>query len=396
MNKDDLIKLAKEMADRLPLLRSQDDLRDFTETLTKFTVERALNAELEYHLETEELPNSRNGYSSKTIHTEDGAIELVTPRDRKGTFEPALVKKGQRRFTSMDDKILALYARGMSTRDIVDAFKEMYNADISPALISKVTDAVIDDILIWQNRPLESIYPIIYLDCLMVKIQQDKRVINKAVYLALAVTLEGKKELLGLWMSENEGSKFWLSILTELQTRGVEEIFIACVDGLSGFPEAIQTVYPQCKVQLCIVHMVRNSLKYVSSKDRKAVAADLKQIYSSITADEAERELENFALKWDSKYGVISSQWRKNWINIIPLFDYPDEIRRIIYTTNAIESLNSVIRKAINNRKLFPDDKAAMKVIYLAVKQASRRWTMPIRDWKPALNRFMLERSQHN
>ena len=392
MDKEEIIKLAKEMADRLPILKTQEDLRDFSETLTKFTVERALNAELDYHLETEEAPNTRNGYSAKTLHTEDGAIELITPRDRKATFEPALVKKGQRRFTSMDDKILALYARGMTTRDIVDAFKEMYNADISPALISKVTDAVMDEVLIWQNRPLEPVYPIIYLDCIMVKIQQDKRVINKAVYLALAVTLEGKKELLGLWMSENEGAKFWLSILTELQTRGVQEIFIACVDGLSGFPEAIQTVYPQSKVQLCLVHMVRNSLKYVSYKDRKALAADLKRIYASITVAEAEAELESFAAKWDSKYGVISNQWRKNWVNIIPLFDYPDEIRRVIYTTNAIESLNSVIRKAINNRKLFPDDRAAMKVIYLAVKQDSRKWTMPIRDWKPALNRFMLER----
>ena len=392
MDKEEIIKLSKEMADRLPILKTQEDLRDFSETLTKFTVERALNAELDYHLETEEAPNTRNGYSAKTLHTEDGAIELITPRDRKATFEPALVKKGQRRFTSMDDKILALYARGMTTRDIVDAFKEMYNADISPALISKVTDAVMDEVLIWQNRPLEPVYPIIYLDCIMVKIQQDKRVINKAVYLALAVTLEGKKELLGLWMSENEGAKFWLSILTELQTRGVQEIFIACVDGLSGFPEAIQTVYPQSKVQLCLVHMVRNSLKYVSYKDRKALAADLKRIYASITVAEAEAELESFAAKWDSKYGVISNQWRKNWVNIIPLFDYPDEIRRVIYTTNAIESLNSVIRKAINNRKLFPDDRAAMKVIYLAVKQASRKWTMPIRDWKPALNRFMLER----
>lgn len=392
MDKDEIIKLAKEMADRLPILKTQEDLRDFTETLTKFTVERALNAELDYHLETEEAHNTRNGYSSKTIHTEDGAIELITPRDRNASFEPALVKKSQRRFTSMDDKILALYARGMTTRDIVDAFKEMYNADISPALISKVTDAVIDEVLTWQNRPLDAIYPIIYLDCIMVKIQQDKRVINKAVYLALAVTLEGKKELLGLWLSENEGAKFWLSILTELQTRGVQEIFIACVDGLSGFPEAINTVYPKAKVQLCIVHMVRNSLKYVSYKDRKALAADLKQIYTSISAEEAERELEAFAAKWDGKYGAISVQWRKHWANIVPLLEYPDEIRRVIYTTNAIESLNSVIRKAINNRKLFPDDKAAVKVIYLAIKQASRKWTMPIRDWKPALNRFMLER----
>lgn len=280
----------------------------------------------------------------------------------------------------------------MTTGDIVDAFKEMYNADISPTLVSRVTEAVLDEIHVWQSRPLDELYPIVYLDCIVVKVQQDKRVINKSVYLALAVTLEGKKELLGLWMSENEGSKFWLSVLTELQTRGVKEIFIARVDGLSGFPEAINTVYPQSKVQLCIVRMVRNSLKYVSYKDRKALSADLKKIYTSITAEEAERELDAFAGKWDGKYGAISAQWRKHWVNLIPLFDYPDEIRKVIYTTNAIESLNSVIRKALNNRKLFPDDNAALKVVYLAIKHAARKWTMPIREWKPALNRFMMER----
>jgi Transposase and inactivated derivatives len=391
--KDEIRKLAAEMADRLPPVRTEAELRELTEELRKFTIERALNAELDYHLETEESPNSRNGYSSKTIRTEDSDIELITPRDRNSTFEPALIKKGQRRFTSMDDKILALYARGMTTRDIVEAFQEMYNAEISPALISKVTEAVIDEVHAWQNRPLDDIYPILYLDCIVVKVHQDKRVINKSVYLALGVNLEGRKELLGIWMSENEGSKFWLSILTELQTRGIQEIFIACVDGLSGFPDAINTVYPSTKVQLCIVHMVRNSLKYVSYKDYKAVTSGLKRIYTSITADEAERELEAFEAKWGSKYGAIGASWRRHWENVIPLFDYPDEIRRIIYTTNAIESLNSVIRKAINNRKIFPDDKSALKVIYLAVRNASKKWTMPIRDWKPALNRFMLERA---
>ncbi len=391
--KDEIRKLASEMADRLPPVRTEVELRELTEELRKFTIERALNAELDYHLETEDSPNSRNGYSSKTIRTEDGDIELVTPRDRNSTFEPALIKKGQRRFTSMDDKILALYARGMTTRDIVDAFQEMYNAEISPALISKVTEAVIDEVNAWQNRPLDDIYPILYLDCIVVKVHQDKRVINKSVYLALGVNLDGRKELLGIWMSENEGSKFWLSILTELQTRGVKEIFIASVDGLSGFPEAINTVYPSTKVQLCIVHMIRNSLKYVSYKDYKAVTADLKRIYTSITADEAERELDAFEAKWGGKYGAIGASWRRHWENVIPLFDYPDEIRRVIYTTNAIESLNSVIRKAINNRKIFPDDKSVMKVVYLAVQNASKKWTMPIRDWKPALNRFMRERA---
>jgi transposase-like protein len=393
MDKEAIDKLAREYAERLPIFKTEKELIILSESLRKHIIERALNAELDYHLETEEAHNTRNGYSSKTIHTEDGSIELSTPRDRNSTFEPALIKKGQRRFSSMDDKILALYARGMTTRDIVEAFKEMYNADISPTLISKVTEAVIDEIHAWQSRPLDEIYPVVYLDCIVVKVQQDKRVINKSVYLALAVTMEGNKELLGLWMSENEGSKFWLSVLTELQNRGVKEIFVACVDGLSGFPEAVNAVYPAAKVQLCIVHMVRNSLKYVSYKDRKALAADLKKIYTSITAAEAERELESFSAKWDSRYGAISGQWRKHWINLIPLFDYPDEIRKVIYTTNAIESLNSVIRKALNKRKLFPDDNSALKVIYLAIKQASRRWTMPIRDWKPALNRFMMERA---
>jgi transposase-like protein len=391
--KEEIIRFAREMGERLPIIKTQEELKALTETLTKITVERALNAELDYHLETEEEHNSRNGYSKKTIQTEDAAIELTTPRDRNSTFEPALIRKGQRRFTSMDDKILALYARGMTTRDIVDAFKEMYNADISPALISRVTEAVIEEVHEWQNRPLDEIYPVLYLDCIVVKVRQDKRVINKSVYLALAVTLEGKKDLLGLWLSENEGAKFWLSVLTELQNRGVKEIFVASVDGLSGFPDAINTVFPSCQVQLCIVHLMRNSLKYVSYKDRKAVSADLKRIYTSITADEGERELSSFSAKWGSRYGAISGQWERNWSNIIPLFDYPDEIRKIIYTTNAIESLNSVIRKAINNRKIFPDDASALKVIYLAVKQASRRWTMPIREWKPALNRFMMERN---
>ena len=392
-DKEAINKLAKEYAERMPLLKTQEDLQVLSESLRKHIIERALNAELDYHLETEEEQNTRNGHSRKTIHTEDGSIELTTPRDRNSTFEPALIKKGQRRFTSMDDKILALYARGMTTRDIVDAFKEMYNADISPALISKVTEAVIEEVHEWQSRPLDEIYPVLYLDCIVVKVRQDKRVINKSVYLALAVTLDGKKDLLGLWLSENEGAKFWLSVLTELQNRGIKEIFVASVDGLSGFPEAINTVYPACQVQLCIVHMMRNSLKYVSYKDRKTVSADLKRIYTSITADEGERELSSFSAKWDNRYGAISGQWLRNWANIIPLFDYPDEIRRIIYTTNAIESLNSVIRKAINNRKIFPDDTSALKVIYLAVKQASRRWTMPIHDWKPALNRFMMERN---
>ena len=364
--------------------------------LTKITVEAALNAELDDHLgfdkhEHSESDNNRNGVTHKILQTEEGQFELATPRDRAGSFEPKLVKKHQRRFTSMDDKILFLYAQGMSTREIVRTFKEMYGADASPALISKVTDAVIEEVVEWQSRPLDAVYPIVYLDCIVVKIRQDKRVINKAVYLALGVNMEGHKELLGLWLAENEGAKFWLNVLTELQNRGVKDILIACVDGLKGFPDAINTTYPQTRIQLCIVHMVRNSMKFVPWKDYKAVAADLKQIYQSTTEEEALLALDQFAESWDKKYPQISRSWRAHWHNLNTLFDYPEDIRKAIYTTNAIESLNSVIRKAIKKRKLFPTDDSAKKVIYLAIQDASKRWTMPIRNWKLALNRFMIE-----
>jgi putative transposase len=291
----------------------------------------------------------------------------------------------------MDDQILSLYARGMSTRDIVEAFEEMYGAEVSAGLISKVTNAVMEQVVEWQSRPLDAVYPIVYLDCIMLKIRHDKRVINKAVYLALGINLEGQKELLGIWMAETEGAKFWLNVLTELNNRGVEQILIACVDGLSGFPEAINTVYPHAKVQLCIVHMVRNSLKYVPWKDYKAVTADLKRIYRSATEQEANLELERFAEVWDGKYPQISKSWRSHWPNLITLFDYPEDIRKVIYTTNAIESLNSVIRKSVKTRKLFPSDASALKVVYLAIRSASKKWTMPIRNWKAAMNRFMIE-----
>jgi len=302
-----------------------------------------------------------------------------------------LVKKGQTRLTDFDEQILCLYAKGMSTREIVQTFKEMYDAEVSATLISKVTDAVQEQVIAWQNRPLDELYPIVYLDCIVVKVREDTRIINKSVYLALGINLDGHKELLGLWIAQTEGAKFWLSVLTELQNRGLKDILIACVDGLSGFPDAIQTVYPDTRIQLCIVHMVRNSLKFVSWKDYKAVTADLKTIYRAATVQAAEQALDTFADKWDSKYPNISKQWRRHWPNLITLFDYPEEIRRAIYTTNAVESLNSVIRKAIKKRKIFPHDRSAMKVIYLATQDASKRWTMSIQNWKAALNRFMIE-----
>jgi transposase-like protein len=276
----------------------------------------------------------------------------------------------------------------MSTRDIVAAFEEMYGAEISSGLISQGTNAVIEEVIEWQNRPLDTVYPIVYLDCIVLTIRQDKRVINKAIYLVLGINIEGHKELLGIWVSENEGAKFWLSVLTDLKNRGVQQMLITCVDGLKGFPDAIKATYPKAKIQLCIVHMVRNSLKLVPWKDYKVVTADLKRIYQSVSEQEASLELDNFSEKWDIKYSQISKFWRSNWENLIAIFDYPPDIRKVIYTTNAIESLNSVIRKSVKTRKVFPSDDAALKVVYLAIQAATKKWSMPIRDWKPALNRL--------
>lgn len=335
--------------------------------------------------------NTRNGYSSKTLTTGDGPLELRTPRDREGTFEPQLVKKNQTGITGMDDQILALYAKGMTTREISAMFTEMYDADVSPALISKVTEAVLDQVAEWQNRPLDTLYPIIYLDCIVVKVRHDGRVINNAVYLALGINIEGQKELLGMWMAENEGAKFWLNVLTELKNRGLQDIFIACVDGLKGFPDAINTVYPKTCIQLCIVHRVRNSLRFVFWKDARAVMRDLKALYQAPTEEAGQRALEAFASAWNSRYPQVSRSWQANWANLATFFAYPEDIRKAIYTTNAIESLNSVIRHAIKKRKVFPSDESVKKVVWLAIQAASKKWSMPVREWKMALNRFSIE-----
>lgn len=395
MNKEKMQALANELAKEV---KTPDDLSQLSAMLTKMTVEAALKSEMGFHLGYDKhqptesgSKNSRNGYSTKILKGDHGEIELQTPRDRDGTFNPQLVKKRQTRITGMDEQILTLYAKGMSTRDITATFQEMYGAEISAGLVSQVTNSVIEQVVEWQSRPLEAVYPIVYLDCLVLKIRQDKRVINKSIYLALGVNIEGHKELLGMWISENEGSKFWLSVLTDLQNRGMKHMLIACVDGLKGFPEAITATFTDTKIQLCIVHMVRNSLKFVPWKDYKAVTRDLKSIYQSVTEDEARSELESFSEKWDDKYPQISRSWRANWENLNTLFDYPADIRKVIYTTNAIESLNSVIRKSVKTRKVFPSDDAAFKVVYLAIQAASKKWTMPIRDWKPALNRFIIE-----
>ncbi|WP_414446606.1 IS256 family transposase [Citrobacter europaeus] len=393
MDEKKLKALAAELAKGL---KTEADLNQFSRMLTKLTVETALNAELTDHLGHEKNApktgsNTRNGYSSKTVLCDDGEIELNTPRDRENTFEPQLIKKHQTRITQMDSQILSLYAKGMTTREIVATFKEMYDADVSPTLISKVTDAVKEQVTEWQNRQLDALYPIVYMDCIVVKVRQDGSVINKAVFLALGINTEGQKELLGMWLAENEGAKFWLSVLTEMKNRGLQDILIACVDGLKGFPDAINSVFPQTHIQLCIIHMVRNSLKYVSWKDYKVVTRGLKAVYQAPTEEAALMALDAFAGEWDDKYPQISKSWRAHWENLNTLFSYPPDIRKAIYTTNAIESLNSVIRAAIKKRKVFPTDDSVRKVIYLAIKDASKKWSMPIQNWRLAMSRFIIE-----
>jgi putative transposase len=365
--------------------------------LTKRLVERVLEAELTAHLgyapharQAGDPSNYRNGTGTKTVQLEAGPCDLEVPRDRNASFEPQLVKKRQRRLEGFDDKVLALYSRGLSTRDIQGHLEELYGTEVSPTLISHITDAVLDEVRTWQARPLASVYPILYFDALFVKSRQDGPVQTKAVYLALGVTLEGEKDLLGLWLSESAGAKFWLSVFTELKNRGMQDCFIACVDGLKGLPEAIEAVFPHTQVQLCIVHKVRNSLKYVPWKERKAVAADLRAIYGAATLPEAEQALERFADRWDTKYPAISPSWLADWDRLTVLFDYPPEIRRVIYTTNAIESLNFTLRKRLKTRGAFPNDEAIVKVVYLALQQIAKRWTRPIRDWKAALNQFVI------
>ena len=366
--------------------------------LTKAIVERCLEGEMEDHLGYEKgeragkgSENRRNGYSKKTLTTEQGDINLGIPRDRNAEFEPQVVSKRQTRLEGFDDKILAMYARGMTVRDIQAQLKEIYGTDVSPTLISNVTDGVLEEVKAWQSRPLENLYPIVFFDALVVKVRENQRVNNKAVYLALAVNTNGQKELLGIWISQNEGAKFWLSILTELKNRGVQDILIACVDGLTGLDDAIQTAFPKAWVQLCIVHMVRNSLKYVSWKDRKAMAADLKTIYRSATETEAATNLDAVATKWDHKYPTVSKSWRDHWAKIIPMFAFPSDIRKVIYTTNAVESVNMTLRKASRNHRIFPTDDAVFKVMYLAANNIAKKWTMPLRDWGAAMNQFSIE-----
>ncbi len=392
-----------------------EELNGLIRLMMKSGLERMLDTEMDVHLgrrsapalaeleaaqaelstpaagEKQGPPNRRNGRSRKTVQGDVGEVRLNTPRDRDGTFEPQIVGKHQRRVPGFDEKILALYAKGMTTRDIQEIVRELYGVDISATLVSEITADLDAEVTAWQTRPIEEVWPIVYFDGIVVHVRgSNGRVSQHTVYVALGVNLDGKKELLGLWLNENEGAKFWLACLTDLKNRGLVDIFVACIDGLSGFPEAIHAAYPATSVQLCIVHLVRAALRYVSSEDSKQVIRDLKKIYQAATVLEAEQALDEFAQAWDAKYPTIAKQWRAKWTDIITLFDFPAPIRKAIYTTNAIESVNSVIRKFTRNRKIYPNEQSALKLVYMAIAEASKKWTRPIHHWKQALNHFAI------
>jgi putative transposase len=410
--------LASEIASQA---RTAEDLNGLMRLMMKSALERMLDTEMDVHLGRKTLTgpaaagplvaeasdgaarsdppaspakrpsNRRNGRSQKTVQGDLGELTIETPRDRNGTFEPQLIGKHQRRVPGFDEKILALYAKGMTTRDIQEIVRELYDVEVSATLISEITADLDAEVSAWRNRPLEPVWPIVYFDGIVVHVRgANGRVSQHTVYVALGVNLEGHKELLGLWLAQNEGAKFWLNCLTDLKNRGLRDIFVACIDGLSGFAEAIHAAYPETKVQLCIVHLVRAALRYVSTQDSKAVIADLKKIYQAATPVAAEQALEDFAHAWDAKYPTIAKMWRSKWTDIITLFDFPAPIRKAIYTTNAIESVNSVIRKFTRNRKIYPNEESALKIVYMAIQEASRKWTMPIHHWKQALNHFAI------
>jgi putative transposase len=359
------------------------------EDLKKALAERALNAEMDHHLGGDEGGNSRNGYGRKTVVTETGKIDLEVPRDRQSTFDPQLIAKYQRRFPGFDDKIVSMYARGMSAREIVGHLRELYGLDVSPDLISAVTDAVLEEIAAWQVRPLEPVYPLVFFDALRVKIRDEGLVRNKAVHVALGVRADGGKEILGLWLEQNEGAKFWLRVMTELKNRGVEDVLIAVVDGLKGFPDAILAVFPGATVQTCIVHLLRHSLAFVSYKDRKAVAAALKGVYRAVDATAGEAALTAFDEgPWGRRYPAIGQSWRRAWGEVVPFYAFPADVRRILYTTNAIEALNAKLRRAVRARGHFPTDEAAMKLLFLVLNRSEKEWIMPAREWCMAKAQF--------
>jgi putative transposase len=422
MIRDKAEDFAKEIAQSIS---TQKDLSDMMRMMTKTVIEKMLDAEMNVHLgprpsrlalaaanssaTTQEIAeqdateavavdhakraggNRRNGKSRKTVQGESGKLTIATPRDRNSTFEPLLIPKHERRLAGFDDKVLALYAKGMSTRDIQELVKTLYDVDLSPTLISSLTDAVDEEVTAWHTRQLDPVWPIVYFDGIVVHVRgASGRVSQHTIYVALGVNMTGHKELLGLWLAETEGAKFWLHVLTDLRNRGLNDIFVACVDGLAGFPDAIRAAFPQTKVQLCIVHLVRAALRYVEDKDSKAVVRDLKTIYQAATLAEAEQALESFAQAWQAQYPTIVKTWRGRWTDIITLFDFPPPIRKAISTTNAIESVNSVIRKFTRNRKIYPNQESALKITFMAIREASKKWTMPIRNWKAALNHFAI------
>ncbi|GHV36588.1 IS256 family transposase [Spirochaetia bacterium] len=365
--------------------------------LTGKLLSRIMTAEMDEHLGYEKNSNagdnsgdSRNGYSEKTVLTENQSAVIQVPRDRNATFEPKILPKHQRRLPIFNDQVISMYSFGMTDRDIKSHLEKIYNVEVSPELISRVTEAVLEEVKEWQNRPLEKSYAIVYLDALRVKTKQDGKSCTKSVYVALGVNFEGQKEVLGLWIAENEGAKFWMGVLNEIKNRGVQDILIACMDGLTGFPEAVRAVYPATRVQLCIVHMVRNATRFVSYKDLKKVCADLKAVYAAATEEAGRDALEEFGKIWSARYPMIYQSWDTHWDDLSEFFKYPPEIRKAIYTTNAIESLNYQLRKVTKNRSTFPNDDAIFKILYLAIRNASEKWTMPIRDWGMALNQFAI------
>lgn len=364
--------------------------------LKKALLERALGAELSEHLGYEKgdpaghgTGNSRNGYSAKTVLTDEGELDLAIPRDRNGSFEPLIVPKGERRLEGFDERVVSLYARGLTVREIQGHLQELYGVEVSPDLISRVTDAVLEEVREWQNRPLDPLYPVVFFDALRVKIRDEGLVRNKAVYLALAITAEGDKEVLGLWIEQTEGAKFWLKVMNELKTRGVADFLIAVVDGLTGFPEAIATVFPKTTVQTCIVHLIRNSLAFVSWKDRRMVAPDIKAIYRAETIEAAAARLDEFEAKWGGQYPAIVPSWRRAWEQVVPMFAFPPAIRKMIYTTNALESLHRSLRKIIKTRGSFPSDEAATKLLFLAIRNAGIHWKRPV-EWTAAMGQFAI------
>lgn len=359
--------------------------------LKKALAERMLNSEMDEHLSAGDGTNRRNGYGRKTVITDDGKLQLDIPRDRDASFDPQLIRKYQRRFPGFDDKIVSMYARGMSTREIAGHVRELYGIEVSADLISAVTDAVLEEVAAWQNRPLEPVYPLVFFDALRVKVRDEGLVRNKAIHVALGVRIDGTKEVLGLWIEQNEGAKFWLRVMTELKTRGVEDLLIATVDGLKGFPDAILAVFPQTVVQTCIVHLMRNSLEFVSWKDRKAVAAALKEIYRAHDALAGEAALAAFeAGPWGRRYPAIGPCWRRVWGEVVPFYAFPPEVRRLLYTTNAIEALNAKLRQAIRVRGHFPNDEAVLKLLFLVLHRAGKTWSMPAREWCMARSQFAI------